>query len=62
MVILPLRDGIYEEIFWQVGGNANVLEQHKARTQFVAGLEMDFFVMVEFGLTFGFYCYDMQEN
>jgi len=60
MTTLPLRDGIYEEIFWQIGGNANVLEQHKARTQFVASLEIDFFVMFEFSMTLGFYCYDLQ--
>ena len=59
MTTLPLRDGIYEDIFWQIGANANVLEQHKARTLFTAALEIDFFVVFEFGLTFGFMCYEL---
>lgn len=59
LTTIPLRDGIYEDIFWQIGGNANVLEQHKRRTQFVAALEIDFFVLFEFALTFGFMCYDL---
>jgi heme/copper-type cytochrome/quinol oxidase subunit 3 len=62
MTILPLREGIYEEIFWQIGGNQNVLANHKARTQFVAALEIDFFVIFEFCLTVGFYCYDLGNN
>lgn len=59
MTTLPLRDGIYEDIFWEIGGNANVLEKHKAETQFTAALEIDFFVMFEFALTFGFMAYDL---
>lgn len=59
LTIMPLREGIYEEIFWDLGGNQNVLENHKARTQFVAALEIDFFVIFEFCLTVGFFCYDL---
>ena len=32
LTILPLRESIYEDIFWQIGGNANVLAVYKART------------------------------
>lgn len=62
MTIMPLREGIYEEIFWEIGGNQNVLENHKARTQFVAALEIDFFVIFEFCLTVGFFCFDISIN
>lgn len=62
MTTLPLREGIYEDIFWQIGGNANVVEVHNARTLFLAALEIDFFVMFEFTLTMGFYCYDISRT
>lgn len=61
LTTLPLRDSIYEDIFWQIGANANVIEVHKARTQFVAALEIDFFVIFEYCLTVGFFCYDISK-
>lgn len=30
--VLPLRQSIYEDIFWEIGGNADKLAVHKART------------------------------
>ena len=62
MTTLPLREGIYEDIFWQIGGNANVVEVHNARTLFLGALEIDFFVMIEFTLTMFFYCYDISRE
>jgi hypothetical protein len=62
LTIYPLREAIYEDIFWQIGGNVNRLEAHKARTQFVGTLEVDFIIMAEFITNFGFMCYNIQEE
>ena len=61
MIILttkPLRERIYEEIFWQIGANMNLVENHKTKTLFIGACKVDLLVHLLFINTFAFLNYN----
>lgn len=56
LTIRPLRERIYEEIFWEIGANMNMVQMHKAKTSFFGVLKVDGFVQCLYFNTFAFLC------
>ena len=57
LTIQPLRERILEEVFWEIGANMNLVENHKAKTLYIAFCKVDFIVHLLFINTFAFLCY-----
>ena len=60
ITIRPLHEGMYEQIFWQIGGNYNMIEAHKAKSMYHAMLKVDLVIVLLYTNTFCFLAYDMQ--
>lgn len=56
MTIKPLRERIYEEIFWEIGANMNKVNMHNAKTFFIGALKVDLFMHLMYINTFVFLC------
>ena len=54
----PLKQRIYEEIFWEIGANMNMVEIHKATTLFKGVCKVDLFTHLVFLNTFVFLNYN----
>ena len=58
MTAKPLRDYIFEEIFYEIGANVNAVEQHKTKTAFFGTNKVDLITHLLYLNTLAFLCYD----
>jgi len=56
-IAIPLRDRLYEDIFYYIGANINSVEVHKAETSFFATNKVDLVTHIIYLNTLAFLCF-----
>ena len=58
ITVKPLRDSIFEEIFYQIGANVNSVQAYKAKTAFFGTNKVDLITHLLYLNALTFLCYD----
>lgn len=62
IVVKPLRDHIFEDIFYEIGANVNSVQSHKAKTAFFGTHKVDLITHLLFINALTFLCYDFTQQ